>query len=83
MSRNSVTSQVIVLNLLLLDAEQIERYFKSMNSVEFDKSKMKSKSFEMEDSFIAFKIYPDTFTLKERTGNLFSEYVRSAKQGLL
>ena len=73
MSRNSVTSQVTVLNLLLLDAEQIERYFKSMNSVEFDKSKMKIKRFEMEDTFIAFKIYPDTFTLEERTGNLFSE----------
>ena len=73
MSRNSVTSQVTVLNLLLFDAEQIEKYFKSMNSVKFDKSKMKIKRFEMEDTFIAFKIYPDTFTLEERTGNLFSE----------
>ena len=73
MSRNSVTSQVTVLNLLLLDAKQIERYFKSMNSVEFDKSKMKSKRFEMEDPFIAKKIFPDTFTLESRTGNLFSE----------
>ena len=73
MSRNSVTSQVTVLNLLLLDAEQIEKYFKSVNSVKFDKSKMKIKRFEMEDTFIAFKIYPDTFTLVSRTGNLFSE----------
>ena len=73
MSRNSVTIQFTLLNLLLLDAEQIERYFKNMNSVEFDKSKMKNKRFEMEDPFIDKKIFPDTFTLESRTGNLFSE----------
>ena len=72
MSRNSVTSQVTVLNLLLLDAEQIERYFKSMKSVEIDKSKLKSKRFEMEDPLFAFKIYPETFSLEPRTGIYFT-----------
>ena len=56
----------------VLDAEQIERYFKSMKSVEIDKSKLKSKRFEMEDPFFAFKIYPETFTLEPRTGIHFT-----------
>jgi hypothetical protein len=56
----------------VLDSEQIERYFKSMKSVEIDKSKLKSKRFEMEDPFFAFKIYPETFTLEPRTGIHFT-----------
>ena len=56
----------------VLDAEQIERYFKSMKSVEIDKSKLKSKRFEMEDPFFVFKIYPETFTLESRTGIHFT-----------
>ena len=56
----------------VLDAEQIERYFKSMKSVEIDKSKLKSKRFEMEDPFFAFKIYPETFSLEPRTGIYFT-----------
>ena len=56
----------------VLDVEQIDRYFKSMKSVEIDKSKLKSKRFEMEDPFFAFKIYPETFTLEPRTGIHFT-----------
>ena len=56
----------------VLDAEQIERYFKSMKSVEIDKSKLKSKRFEMDDPFFAFKIYPETFTFEPRTGIHFT-----------
>ena len=56
----------------VLDAEQIERYFKSIKSVEIDKSKLKSKRFEMEDPLFAFKIYPETFTLEPRTGIHFT-----------
>ena len=43
-----------------------------MNSVEIDKSKLKSKRFEMEAPFFAFKIYPETFTLEPRTGIHFT-----------
>ena len=57
----------------VLDAEQIERYFKSMKSVKIDKSKLKSKRFEMEDPFFVFKIYPETFTLESRTGIHFTK----------
>ena len=67
MYRISVTIQITVLNKLVLNVEQIEKYFKSMNSVEIDKGEMKSKRFEMEDPFFAFKIYPKTFTLDSKT----------------
>ena len=43
-----------------------------MNSVEIDKSKLKSKRFEMEAPFFAFKTYPETFTLETRTGILLT-----------
>ena len=56
----------------VLDAEQIERYFKSMKSVEIDKCKLKSKRFEMDDPFFAFKIYPETFTFEPRIGIHFT-----------
>ncbi len=56
----------------MLDAEQIERYFKSMKSVEIDKIKLKGKRFEMEDPFFAFKIYLETFTLEPRTSIHFT-----------
>jgi len=43
-----------------------------MKSVDIDKNKLKSKRFEMEDPFFAFKIYPETFTLEPRTGIHFT-----------
>jgi hypothetical protein len=51
-----------------------------MKSVDINKNKLKSKKFEMEDPFFAFKIYPENFTLETRNGIHFTVYVKYSKQ---